>query len=54
LSREEINREIKNILEFNESDGTTNSKLWNTKKALLREKNHNSECLQNETGEIIP
>jgi hypothetical protein len=35
LVREGIKKEIKDILEFNESEGTTYSNLWDTKKAVL-------------------
>jgi hypothetical protein len=35
---EEIRKEIKKFLEFNENENTTYQKLWDTAKALLREK----------------
>jgi hypothetical protein len=38
LINEEIEKEIKDLLEFNENEGTTYSILWVTIKAMLREK----------------
>ena len=38
LVKEEINKEIKDFLEFNENEATTFSNLWDTIKAFLREK----------------
>jgi hypothetical protein len=53
LVKEEIRKEIKVFLEFNENEATTYPDLWDTMKAVIREKNHSSECLQKETGESI-
>ena len=38
MVREEIMIEIKDILEFNEKDGTALLNLWDTKKVVLRRK----------------
>jgi hypothetical protein len=46
LVKEEIKKEIKYLLEFNENEATT---YPNTMKVVLREKTHSSEYLQKET-----
>jgi hypothetical protein len=35
LVKEEIKKEIKDLLEFNENEATTHQKLWDTMKAVL-------------------
>jgi hypothetical protein len=38
LVKEGIKKEIKDFLDFNENEATTNLNLWNTMKAFLRGK----------------
>jgi hypothetical protein len=38
LVKEEIKNEIKDFLQFNENEATTDLNLWNTMKAVLRGK----------------
>ena len=52
IVKEEIKKEIKGLLEFNENEGTTYPNLWDTMKEVLGRK-LSSECLQKETGESI-
>jgi hypothetical protein len=67
LVREEIKKVIKDILELNENEGTTNNfkqlkqlrghnkkkkNLWDTIKSAMR-KTHSAKCLQREAGKNI-
>jgi len=53
LVKEEIKKEIKDFLEFNENERTTNN-LMRQNESNAKRKTHSSECLQNETGVSIP
>jgi hypothetical protein len=52
LVKEDIKKEIKDFLEFNENVATTYRNCWYTMKAVLRGK-LSSECLQKETGQSM-
>ena len=45
MVKEEIRKEIKDFIEFNENEGTTYSNLWDTM-GSDKKKTHSSECLQ--------
>jgi hypothetical protein len=52
LVKENIKKEIKDFLEFNENEGTTYLNFWDTMKAVLTGK-LSSVCHQKETRESI-
>jgi hypothetical protein len=53
LIKKEIKKEIKDFLEFNENIDTSYQNLWDTMKAVLREKIHSTNCPSKEAGEIL-
>ena len=53
LVKEEIKKEIRDFLEFNENEATTYPNLWDTMKEFLRGKLIALECLQKETKNSI-
>jgi hypothetical protein len=52
LDKEEIKKEIRGFLEFNENEDIPYRKLWDVMKAVLRGK-LSSECLPKETEESL-
>ena len=53
LVKEEIKKEIKDFLEFNENEGTTYPNLWDTMRAVLIGKLIAFSANQKEIGESI-
>jgi hypothetical protein len=51
MVKEEIKKEIKDLLEFNENEGTSYQNLWDTMKALVRGKLLALSVSKKETGE---
>ena len=43
--KKERKKEIKDFLEFNENEDTTNPNQWNTIKIIAKRKTHSPECL---------
>jgi hypothetical protein len=53
LVKEEIKKEIKDLLEFNKNKGTTYPNLWDTMKSIAKRKTYSFEYLQKENGASI-
>jgi hypothetical protein len=53
LVKEQIKKEIKDFLEFNENKGIAYPNLWDTMKAVLREKLIDLSTSKKESGESI-
>ena len=51
LVKEEIKKEIRGFLEFNENEATTYLNSWDTMENIPKRKTHSSECHQKETRE---
>jgi hypothetical protein len=53
LVKEEIKKEIKDFLVFNENEGINIPRLMGHKESIAKWKTQSSKCLQKETGESI-
>ena len=51
LVKEEIKKDIKYFLEFNENEARTHPNILNTVESIPKGKTHSTECLQKETRE---